>query len=130
MRRLIKCFIINKEIILNVRESYEYDSSDNERNSSGYKKDAELQKEINKQLQLRRKSKSDNKNSDDEKVEGEILAKSSFVKAASSTRCKVKGLTLKVIFLYYIQIRPLIREIYRIKTKILNNNLVNSFEIN
>lgn len=79
------------------REKYEsVDSSDDEAGPSGHKKDEQLEKEIQKQLKLRRKAAKSNRDSDDERAEEEINAKSSFIRAASSTRLKVRGLTLKV----------------------------------
>lgn len=82
------------------REKYEFNtaSDDDEDGQADHKKDEELAKEIQKQLKLRRKISKLSRDSDDERAEEEINAKTSFIRAASSTRLKVRGLTLKVIF--------------------------------
>ena len=73
-------------------EKYDDDSDGSVEGPNKYKKNEQLEMEIKKQLQLRRNSRT----VDDEGAEEEINAKSSLIKAASSTRIKVKGLTLTV----------------------------------
>lgn len=79
------------------REKYHNDDDSGD-DSGGHKKNVELEKEIHKQFQLRKKPA---RAVDNEKAAEEINAKSSFIKAAASTRCKVKGLTLQVTLTTY-----------------------------
>lgn len=91
------------------REKYHNDDDSGD-DSGGPKKNVELEKEIHKQFQMRKKPA---RAVDSEKAEEEINAKSSFIKAAASTRCKVKGLTLKVTF-YVFNSSSLYSGLYRL----------------
>ncbi|XP_065200983.1 ATP-dependent DNA helicase Q5-like [Planococcus citri] len=72
-------------------QSRDYDDhSDDGDSSTTHKKDKALEKEINRQFLMRKSNPRENA-----LIEEEILAKSSIVKAAESTRRKIDGLSLK-----------------------------------